>query len=304
MVTAAQPHIVTGAFGFSGRFIAKRLLSAGLSVRTLTNKQPCREAYAPQIEHYPLRFDDPDRLTASLKGAQVLYNTYWVRFNHRHFNFDQAVSNSLLLFQCARRAGIRRVVHVSITNPDADSHLPYFKGKAVVEEALVASGLDYTILRPAVLFGPEDILINNIAWMLRTMPVFGLFGKGRYGIQPLFVDDLAAIAADAAHSRENKVLNTVGPETFTYRQLVETIRTALKLRTPILPLPPTFGLLVARLAGMVLGDIVVTADEIKGLMEGRLLVDSPPIGKTHLSRWVQAHAARVGRQYAHELRRR
>ncbi len=215
MVTAVKPHVVTGAFGFSGRYIAKRLLATGLSVRTLTNKRPCREAYATQIEGYPLRFDDPDRLTAALEGAEVLYNTYWVRFNHRQFSFDQAVSNSQTLFRCARRAGIQHIVHVSITNPDADSHLPYFKGKALVEEALVSSGIGYTILRPAVLFGLEDILINNIAWMLRKMPVFGLFGNGRYGIQPIFVDDLAAIAVDAAHRRENKVLHSDGPETFT-----------------------------------------------------------------------------------------
>ncbi|MCA9911125.1 MAG: NAD(P)H-binding protein, partial [Anaerolineae bacterium] len=152
-------HAVTGGFGYSGSYIVRRLLDAGEEVITLTNTP--RKPGSPDIPAYPLKFDDS--LVGALAGVDVLYNTYWVRFNHRNFTHRQAVENSRALFTAAKRAGVRRIVHVSITNPSAQSHLEYFSGKAQVERALIESGVAYAILRPAVLFGGDDILINNIA---------------------------------------------------------------------------------------------------------------------------------------------
>ena len=122
----------------------------------------------------------------------MLYNTYWVRFNYGSFSHAAAVENTLALFAAARQAGVGRVVHLSIANPSEDSPLEYFRCKARLERALRESGLSYAILRPTVLFGGQDILINNIAWMLRRLPVLGVFGDGRYRLQPIYVDDLAA----------------------------------------------------------------------------------------------------------------
>ncbi|MBI2073288.1 MAG: NAD(P)H-binding protein, partial [Gemmatimonadetes bacterium] len=178
-------HAVTGAFGYSGRYIAQRLLDAGHQVVTLTNTIPAVDPFAGRVRRRPLAFDRPVALAESLRGVRVLYNTYWVRFNHRRFTYAQAVRNTLLLFEAARRAGVERIVHVSITNPSRTSPLEYFRGKAELETALQESGLSYAILRPTVLFGSEDILINNIAWMLRRFPVFGIFGDGQYRMQPI-----------------------------------------------------------------------------------------------------------------------
>ena len=208
-------HAVTGAFGYSGSVIARRLLAAGESVVTLTNSP--RLPDSPDIPAYPLKFDDG--LVEALAGVDVLYNTYWVRFNHANFSHQQAVINSRCLFDAARRAGVQRIVHVSITNPSAESHLDYFSGKAQVEQALIDTGVSHAILRPAVLFGGSDILINNIAWLLRTLPVFGVFGDGSYRLQPIHVDDLAALAVDQGRRHENTLINAIGPETFTYREL-------------------------------------------------------------------------------------
>ena len=297
-------HVVTGAFGYSGQYIARRLLDRGLAVRTLTNSPERENPFAGRVEVAGYHFDDPSQLVASLQGVSVLYNTYWVRFNHTAFKHETAVENTLKLFAAAREAGVRRVVHVSITNPSEDSPLEYFRGKARLERALVESGLSYAILRPAVLFGREDILINNIAWMLRRLPVLGVFGNGRYRLQPIYVDDLAELAVEYGESKENCTINAVGPETFTYRELVQQIGTLIGHRRPIVSVPPWAGYIAATIMGKFLGDVIVTREEIKGLMAGLLCVDTPPTGKTKLTEWTAQNAETLGVRYASELARR
>lgn len=295
---------VTGAFGYSGRYIARRLLDAGHTVLTLTNSVKRENPFGRLVTPHPFHFDQPDLLAESLGGVEVLINTYWVRFNHRLFTHDEAVKNTKILFQAAKQAGVKRIVHVSITNPDLNSPLPYFRGKAELEETLKELGISYCILRPAVLFGKEDVLINNIAWSLRHLPVFGVFGAGDYKLQPLYVDDLAAAAVAKAGADTNEVVNAVGPETFTYRDLVERIRAALGLHRPIVGVPPGLGYWSCRLVGLLVRDVVITRDEIKGLLEGRLYVDAPPLGTTGLTEWIEEHRDALGREYTSELARR
>lgn len=301
---AADQCVVTGAFGYSGKYITTRLLAAGARVRTLTNSLQRENPFGSDVEAHPYNFDRPDDLVRSLRGARVLFNTYWVRFDHKDFTHTQAVSNTLRLFEAARQAGIERVVHVSITNPSLESALPYFRGKAQLESALRESGLSYAILRPTVLFGREDILINNIAWVLRRFPVFGVFGDGNYRLQPIFVDDLAQLAVEAAGSAENAIVDAIGPETFTYRELVSVIGDAIGRRRPIVSIPPALGVAVGRLVGVVVGDVVVTREEVAGLMQNLLVTSSPPAGHTALSQWILEHRESLGRRYSSELARR
>jgi uncharacterized protein YbjT (DUF2867 family) len=301
---ATDDCVVTGAFGYSGRYVARRLLAAGHRVRTLTNSPRRPNPFGDAVEVHPYDFDRPDALERSLRGARVLVNTYWVRFDHRDFTHAQAVSNTRRLFEAARRAGVQRIVHISITNPSLDSPLPYFRGKAELESALRESGVSYAILRPTVLFGREDILVNNIAWALRRFPVFGVFGDGRYRLQPIFVDDLAALAVEAAASSENGVRDAIGPETFTYRELVEVVGDAIGRRRPVVALPPGLALAFARLVGRLVGDVVVTPEEIAGLMQNLLVTASPPAGRTPLSAWAREHGESLGRRYSSELARR
>ena len=233
-----------------------------------------------------------------------MYNTYWVRFNYATFKHTVAVENTLKLFEAARKAGVARVVHVSITNASEDSRLEYFSGKARLERALIESGLSYAILRPTVLFGKEDILINNIAWILRKFPVFGVFGDGRYRLQPIYVDDLAKLAVKEGRDRGNHIIDAVGPETFTYRELVERIGHIIGKPRPIVPVPPGVGYLVGAVLGKVVGDVVITREEIAGLMGELLYTDSPPAGETKLTGWAQEHAETLGLRYASEIARR
>jgi NADH dehydrogenase len=303
-VVEQEIHAVTGAYGYSGKYIAQRLLETGHLVITLTNSLGRANPFGDRIRALPLSFDRPDLLADHLRGVSVLYNTYWVRFNHRLFRHADAVRNTLALFAAARRAGVQRIVHISITNPSEESPLEYFRGKATLEKALVASGISYAILRPAILFGKEDILVNNIAWTLRRLPVFGVFGDGRYRLQPIYVDDLAGLAVEQGATRENAIINAIGPETFSYRELVACIGEAIGRPRPILSVPSWFGYAMSRVVGKLVGDMIITREEIKGLMGGLLCVDAPPAGKTALTEWVKANAATLGRKYASELARR
>jgi NADH dehydrogenase len=302
-MTAAL-HVVTGAFGYSGRYIAGRLLDHGHAVRTLTNSPERKNPFEGKVQVSRFYFDDPPRLIEALRGAAVLYNTYWVRFNHADFKHAVAVENTLALFDAARQAGVKRVVHVSITNPSEDSPLEYFSGKARLERALIESGLSYAILRPTVLFGKEDVLVNNIAWVLRRLPVFGVFGSGEYRLQPIHVDDLAKLAVEQGESDQDVVIDAIGPETFTYRELVKQIGRIIGKRRPVVSVPKWLGYAVGAVLGKIVGDVVVTREEIEGLTSNLLCVDSPPAGETKLTEWAEEHAESLGRRYASELARR
>ena len=297
-------HVVTGAFGYSGRYIARRLLDGGHRVRTLTNSPQRENPFGGKVEVRPYNFDHPAQLVESLRDAAVLYNTYWVRFDHADFTHSQAVRNTLTLFEAAKQAGVKRVVHVSIANATEPTDLPYFTGKARLESALKKSGMSYAILRPTVLFGTEDILINNIAWLLRWFPVFGVFGDGQYKVQPIFVDDLAALAVEQGRHNRNVTIDAIGPETLTYRELVEEVARAIEKKRPIVGIHPRLGLLCGQLVGVLLRDVTITWEEIRGLMENRLYTESPPAGATKLTEWLPKHADGLGRRYSSELARR
>ena len=303
-VNSTSVHAVTGAYGYSGKYIAERLLEEGRTVITLTNSVSRVNPFCNRIKSFPFDFDQPSLLTEHLRGVSVLYNTYWVRFNHRLFKHADAVRNTLALFDAAEKAGVQRIVHVSITNPSEDSPLEYFRGKAILEKALIDSGISNAILRPAVLFGKEDVLINNIAWVLRHLPVFGVFGSGDYRLQPIYVDDLAALAVEQGKVRDNTVINAIGPQTFTYRELATMIGQLIGKPRRIVSVSPWFGHFVGRIVGTLVGDVVITKDEIEGLMADLLYVDSPPTGTTALTEWVKKHADTLGRKYTSELARR
>jgi uncharacterized protein YbjT (DUF2867 family) len=297
-------HAVTGAFGYSGKYIAQRLLAEGRSVITITNSLHRMNPFGDRVRVLPFNFDAPDKLTESLQGVSVLYNTYWVRFNHGDFTHADAVRNTETLFRAAKAAGVNRVVHVSITNPSEDSPLEYFSGKARLERALVESGISHAILRPTVLFGKEDILVNNIAWALRRLPVFGVFGDGQYKLQPIHVDDLAQLAVEQGKRSGNATINAIGPETFTYRGLAEVIGQIIGKKRPVVSVPPIVGYAVGWGIGKLMGDVMITQEEIKGLMDNLLCVDAPPVGTTKLTDWAKKRATSLGLHYTSELARR
>jgi NADH dehydrogenase len=303
-MTAADECIaVTGAFSYTGKYIAGRLLGQGYRVVTLTGHPQRPDPFAGRVAVQPLDFDDADQLRASLQGVTTFINTYWVRFTKGATSFERAVANTGALLQAARQAGVQRFVHISITNPSLDSTLPYFNGKARVEAMIRDSGLSWAILRPTVVFGREDILINNIAYLVRRFPVFAVPGDGSYQLQPIFADDLAELAVTAAAGNENEVIDAAGPETMTFSELVRTIAAVLGRRVRIVHSPPLLALVAAKLMGLFLGDVMLTRDEVRGLMANLLISPDEPRGRTRLSDWLRDNAATIGTTYASELKR-
>lgn len=296
--------MVTGAFGYSGARIARRLLERGHRVRTLTGHPDRPHPLRDRVEAHPFRFEDPSRMARVMDGAAAFHNTYWIRFERGDRTFARAVRNSRALFAAARAAGVDRVVHVSITNPDPASPFPYFRGKARVEEALAASGTPHSVLRPALLFGGDGVLLNNIAWLVRRFPVFPVPDEGEQPIRPLHVDDLAALAErESRRSEGRRVVDAVGPERFTYVQLVREVEAALGARARVVRVPRGLVRVLARILGVVVDDVILTRDEIEGLAAGLLDSDAPPAGDTRLTRWLRERADRVGRAWASELDR-
>jgi NADH dehydrogenase len=294
---------ITGAFSYSGKYIAAHLLEKGYSLITLTGHPNRPSPFNGQIPAYPFNFDDRVALVETLQGVDTLINTYWVRFDHNRSSFFQAISNIRSLFWAAKQAGVRRIIHISITNPDRTSGDSYFWGKALLEEDLNRLGVSYAILRPTVIFGKEDILINNIAWFLRRFPVFAVPGDGDYRLQPIYVDDLAELAVAQVESDENTVIEAIGPETYTFNGLLTMLQNAIGSKSLFVHTPPMMAYRLSAVVGKFVNDIVLTEDEVVGLMDDRLVVDAPPAGKTRLSDWVQQHADTIGTHYANEIAR-
>ena len=303
MASGDDFDVVTGVGGYTGKYIARRLLAAGRTVRNLTGHPQRPTEFSDRVESIPFRFDDPAALARQLHGARTLFNTYWVRFPHAGYSFEEAVENTKCLMSAARMAGVTKFVHVSIANPDAGATLAYYRGKAELERFLKSLGLPYAILRPTVIFGREDILINNIAWFLRHLPLFGVPGDGRYGIQPIYVEDMADLAVRVAHDTADLVIDAVGPETFAFRDLVKVIRSEVGSHARLFSLPPGLAWAASRILGPFVGDVVLTREEIKGLMENLLVSSQPPTGRTAFSRWLHDNREWLGTRYASEVKR-
>jgi NADH dehydrogenase len=303
--TATTPahDVVTGAFGYTGRYIARRLLAQGRRVTTLTSRPGRADPFGGQVQALPFTFDSPSALTKSLEGVNTLYNAYWVRFAHGGLNHEVAARNSRALIQAAEHAGVRRFVHVSITGASSASPLSYFRGKGLVEEAVQASRLSYAILRPTIVFGREDILVNNIAWLLRRFPLFVVPGNGQYRVQPVSVEDLTDLAVALGQREDNVVMDAIGPERYAFDHLVRLIAQALNKRAPIVHSPPSVALTLSRIVGTFTQDVMLTKDEIAGLSAGLMASGAAPTCPTRFSEWVVQNAEWLGKQYTSELAR-
>ena len=292
--------VVTGAFSYSGQAIARHLQQAGRQVRTLTG-HPERAGTGADIEIRPLDFEDSAGLVGALSGATTLYNTYWVRFAHGGVDHPAAVKNSRILFEAAKRAGVRKIVHVSILNPSIDSPYGYFRGKAQVEQALADGGVPYAALRPSVLFDERGVLLNNIAWLLRRLPVFAVGGDGSYRVRPTHVDDLASLALEASTWPDDRIVDAVGPDRPTFLELVRHIRSAVGSRARIVRVPPPVLLGASRVLGLALRDVVLTTEEYRSMAQGLADSDAPASGTVGVLEWITEHGDTLGTRYANEL---
>ena len=292
---------ITGAFSYTGKYIAKRLLERGEEIVTLTGHPNRPDPFNGRVKVYALDFDEAG-MTKSLQGVDVLVNTYWVRFDKGENTQPRAVENTRKLVNAARAAGVKRIVHVSIANPSADSHLPYYWGKAANEKAVIESGIPYAILRPTVLVGGgEDILINNIAYLLRRFPFMLLPGDGAYGIQPVHVEDVADLAVEGVYSKDSYVMDAVGPEKYTFKELVQRVGEKIGAKRPVISAPPRLALLAAQFLSLFVNDVILTPEEVDGLMGNLLVSTEPPRGRIKFSDWLEENKNTIGTKYASEI---
>ncbi|MEW5818578.1 MAG: NmrA family NAD(P)-binding protein [Cyanobacteriota bacterium] len=299
-----QTHIVTGAFGYTGRYIARELINRNIKVITLSNALNRPDYFNGSVKKIEFSFDNHELLVNIMKQGSVLYNTYWVRFNCKEFNFNQAITNSKKIINAAKEAGINRIVHISVTNAEKGEGLEYFEGKKTIEDYIINSGLPYTIIRPALIFAEGDILINNIAWCLRRFPFFILPGKGEYKLNPVFAEDLAKACVDVVESEENDIIDVVGPECFTFKEFVELIACSIDYKRPIISASPDITHLFSEFISLAVKDPVITRDEIKGLTRNLLYSGAKPAGLTKFSDWIKENSSSIGQKYAGEMIRR
>ncbi len=300
---SSELNIVTGAFGYTGKYITRELISRGKKVLTLTGHPDRPNPFGNKVAVAPFNFNKPDDLMGRMQGATTLYNTYWVRFAYGQITYHKAITNTILLINAAKKAGIGKIVHVSITNASESSSLPYFKGKGVLERAIIESGLSYAIIRPTVIFGQEDILINNIAWLLRRCPMFVVPGSGDYKLQPIFVEDIAKLAVEAANYKENAIIDAVGPEIYSFNELVQLVKQSIKSKARIVHLKPNLAYNLSKLIGYLVHDVVLTQEEVEGLMANLLLSRQIPTGETSFKYWLEQNSNSLGVKYASEIRR-
>jgi uncharacterized protein YbjT (DUF2867 family) len=304
-----QTDVVTGAFGYSGTAIARELRAAGHRVRTLTG-HPGRAPAGNDIDTHPLDFGDAEALTRDMTGAHTLYCTYWVRFPHGSATRESAVANSKILFDAAADAGVKRIVYVSILHADTASPYPYFSGKGQVERHLAAAGVPYAIARPAILFGDAadrgtsgSVLLNNIAWLLRRLPVFAIGDGGGYRVRPIHVGDLARLCVGLGARTDDVTIDAIGPESVTFREMVTAIRSATGSHAVLVPAP---GWLIPPLSaaiGTMLRDVLLTTEEYQAMKAGLADSAAQATGHRSLREWIATHGTRLGRTYANELDR-
>jgi NADH dehydrogenase len=295
-------NVVTGSFGFIGRHITQRLLARGEAVRTITTHPDKPNPFGSEVEALSYNFDYPRELTAALRGADVLYTTYWIRFEYGGMTFARALHNTATIFECARKAGVKQIVHIGVTGSSESSPLPYYRGKAVQERLLREAGIPFTIVRPSLVFGEGDVLVNNIARLMRAFPVFPVFGDGRYEVQPVYVGDVADIAVKGAQAPEAATVDAIGPERFAFKDFLRLLADNIRPGIMFLPMPPAAGIALGRVIGRALGDVLLTADELRGLMQGLLTSRQKPSGKIVFSEWLRENKTNVGRSYASDIK--
>ncbi|HKZ05275.1 MAG TPA: NAD(P)H-binding protein [Methylomirabilota bacterium] len=242
-----QRIFVTGGTGFVGKHVIRALLGQGLLVRALVRRGSERDLQGfESIERVPGDVLAPEALTASVEGCAALVHLVGIirERRSRGVTFEalhtQATANMLRL---ARAAGVRRFLHMSALGARANAAARYHQTKWAAEEAVRASGLDWTIFRPSIIFGRGDELVTMLARMIRRLPVVPVLGSGRYRLQPIPVEQVGEAFARAVRSDRSvgQVYTAAGPADYPFLEILSRIARAMGragVRTVHVPLGP------------------------------------------------------------------
>ena len=310
VVVSKRTVAVSGAWSYSGRDVAARLLRAGYTVVSLTNRPvPDPDPHAGAVARIPYDFA-PGALERSLDGVEVLACAYWTRHDRAPVGHQGpwtshalAVERSARIIDAAVRAGVSRLVWTSIANPGLDPDLSYYAGKAAVERLVEGSGLPHAILRPACFFGPGGILIENVAWAARHLPCVPIPAGPRYRIRPIHIDDYARAVVDAVGATGTFVRDATGPDRIEFGELVDYLASLTGGRARVVRLPIPACAVLYRLASGVMRETILTTDELKGLARNRLDSVEEPVGRIGLRAWLQDNVSMIGSRFLREPRR-
>ena len=298
---------LSGAWSYSGRHVAGELLRRGYRVVSLTGRAvPHPDPFGGTVKRIPYDFG-PGALERLLRGVDVLACAYWIRHDRRPVehrgpwvSHSTAVTRSGRIIDAAMAAGVSRLVWTSIANPGLDPDLSYYAGKAAVERRVRDSGLPYAILRPACFFGRGGILVENIVWAARRLPLFPIPAGPRYRIRPIHVGDYAAAVADAVASGDILVRDVVGPDRVEFDDLVDFAARLTGGRARVVRLPLAACAALYRTASLAMRETILTSDELKGLSRNRLDSAAAPVGGTGLREWLRDHVDTVGLRFVRE----
>ncbi|MDE1834491.1 MAG: NAD(P)H-binding protein [Candidatus Micrarchaeota archaeon] len=299
----AGRDVVIGGTGFTGKYITKCLLKYKHKVVALTKHVNRDNEFGRKITIKPLDFENQENLVETMNGSRCVFNTYWVRFNYGGSSFDEAVRNSKAIIDACVDAKVKRLVHISVLDPSKNYKYDYFRAKMEVESYIEKSGLSYAILRPALLFGEEDILMNNITYLIRKYGLFFIFGSGEYKVTPTYVGDVAKEAVLQSRLNKNIIEDALGPEAFGFEELVRYIATTIGRPTRVAHLNKAFIPLVSKFLNICMHEPVVTSDEMGLLMDNGLYSDSKPIGSIRFSKWLKERKDTYGTEYHSETKR-
>jgi NADH dehydrogenase len=229
--------LVTGGSGFVGRHLVPRLLADGFEVRVLARRAPTG---AQAFEYVRGDVTEPASLPAALAGVDAVVHLVAVILERGRYTFDSVNRRGTeSLLHAAAESGVSRFVHLSALGAGPDARFPYLRSRWLAEEAVRASRLDWTVLRPSVLHGDGAGFFRPIVWTLRWMPVYPMVAGGRTRFQPLAVQDLAVCVSACLRGEADarRSIDLGGPEVLTFADIVHTVMRALGKRRRILPVP-------------------------------------------------------------------
>ncbi len=236
---------VFGGSGFIGRHVVRALAKDGYRIRVAT-RYPNLAHYLPpmghvgQIQLLRTNVREPEQVEAALHGSSAVINLCGVLVSRGEQSFEGIhVDAAQTIAHAATAAGVKSLVHISAIGADADSESSYAQTKAKGEERVRSAFSEATIVRPSIVFGPEDAFFNKFAALARFLPALPLIGGGKTRFQPVFVGDVASaiVASLSSTSARGTTYELGGPGTYTFRQLMEFVLQATDRKRLLVPVP-------------------------------------------------------------------
>ena len=235
--------LVTGATGFLGRRVVQKLLEHNYQVRCLV-RTPGRERIFPEgtVDVYYGDIDSPEALLSACRGVEQVIHLVAVIRETGAATFDAVnrVGVENVVAAASAAGGVQQLIHVSAVGAVNNPEYPYLLSKWQGEQAVVASGLPHTIIRPSIIFGEGDEFLSSLAALVRIFPLVPIISSGRNRLQPIWVDDVAQCIALSLsrHDLQGHILELGGPEQVSYNEIVGILsrtmgRKRLRLHVPL-----------------------------------------------------------------------